>query len=590
VTQTPHLGRRVLVVGLAVVVLVLVLVNTFVFLELRAGVDRSLQDLLRERAGLAQSEATRLPPHQLAERLQELGLRAVVHAPDGNVYRANPVSPNLGTNLPPGPDDPDTISHRVPLPGGGEVEVFARTSGRDLALRQLLALQVGGSVAGLLVAGVLLRYVSTVALRPLAHITAAATRTAQGREGERLRPDRPNTELGRMATAYDTMLDALETAVREAREAEEKSALLAAVVEGTADAVVTEDLDGWILSWNQRAEELYGYPAAEVLGRPAWLIIPDSRRAETAELLGKVRAGELVSGYETQRLTRQGVLLDVSVTISPVRDSEGRVIAASSIARDLTEQRRMAASLRKALEDLQVAADEARRSEETTRRFLADAAHQLRTPIAGIRACAETLLLGGSPEDRDRLLATMVRETSRAGRLIAALLQMARLDQGEAFPDAEVDVVAVVADEVDRVDLLAPALDVTLDAGEGTEGRWLLHGSALREIVSNLLDNARRHARTRIDVLVQRRGDVLEIRVRDDGPGVAPENRERIFERFVSMDGLGGSGLGLAVALGSARAMGGDVRYDAGFVVTVPAEPSGIDAAGDGVAAGSSTR
>lgn len=583
-TATPPLGRRVVLVGLAVVVLVLVLVNTFVFLALRAGLNRSLDEALADRAAIARSQATRLPADELADRLQELGIGAVVRASDGTTYRADPPSPEVGETLPAGEGDADVASRVVPLPDGGEVEVFARTAGRDRTLGQLLVLEIVGSLAALALAGALLYAVSTVALHPLTQITAAATRTAGGREGERIRPDRPDTTLGRMATAYDTMLDALETALRDARTAQEKSALLAAVVEGTADAVVTEDLAGRILTWNRRAEQLYGYPAEEVLGRPASLIIPADRVDETTDLLRRVRSGEVVSGLETQRLPRAGTALDVSVTVSPVHSGDGRVVGASSIARDLTEQRRMAASLRQALQDLQAAADDARRSEEATRRFLADAAHQLRTPVAGIRACAETLLRGGSREDRDRLLATMVRETQRAGRLVSSLLLMARLDQGQPMVDAPVDVVGLVAGEVERVDLLAPSLEVSLSAPAGSEGRWWLPEPALREIVSNLLDNARRHAQSRVEVTVDREDDTLAIRVADDGPGVTAEDRERIFERFVTLDGLGGAGLGLAVARSAARAMGGDVRYDDGFVVTVPITAVPPDPAGDGAA------
>jgi two-component system OmpR family sensor kinase len=470
-TATPPLGRRVLVVGIGVVVLVLALVDTFVYLELRASLDRSLDELLADRAAIARAEGARLPPEQLAERLQENGLRAVVRAGDGTEYRADPPSPVLGGNVPPTTGESAVVTRTVPLPDGGEVTVFARTAGRDATLRQLLVLEAVGSLVAIALAGVLFQRTSRLALRPLAQITAAARRTALGSEGERLRPDRPETELGTMATAYDAMLDALEAAVREARAAEERSAMLAG-------------------------------------------------------------------------------------------------------------------DLSRALDDLHAAAEEARRSEEATRRFLADAAHQLRTPVAGIRACAETLLRGGSPEERDRLLATMVRETSRAGRLVTSLLQMARLDQGEPLVASDVDVAALLADEVDRVDLLAPALDVALSVEAGAPGRWHLPGAALREIVSNLLDNARRHARRRIDVVLSRRDGELVVTVVDDGPGVALRDRERIFDRFVTLDGRGGSGLGLAVARGTARAMGGDVRYDDGFVVSVPAtaapEPFAPDRVRDG--------
>jgi PAS domain S-box-containing protein len=587
-TPTPTLGRRIVVWGTAVVVVVLLLVDVFLYLALRSGLEESLDDLLAERAALVRAQAEEVGTDGLAARLQELGLRAEVRSSDGRLSRAEPPSPQLGSNLPVPSNDPTAISRVVPLPDGGQVEVFVRTSGVDAALRRLVALELAGSLVAVALAGPLLAQVARIALRPVGQITAAATRTRQGRLGERLRPDRPSTELGRMAAAYDGMLDALEAALDDARKAQRNSALLAAVVEGSTDAIVTEDPHGSIVAWNRGAERLYGHRADEAIGQDSSLIVPADRLPEAAELRRRVAAGHRISGHETERLTRGGSTVEVSLVVSPVHDPDGQVIAFSSIARDLTVQRTLTTALDRTLAALQTALDEARASEESTRRFLADAAHQLRTPVTGIRACAETLLRGAAPEDRDRLLATMVRETSRAGRLVSSLLQMARLDQGQPLVPAPVDLVAVCADEVDRIDLLSPRLDVGLELSGKPEGQWLLDGAVLHEVLGNLLDNARRHAVTSVRVVLDRRDGQLVIRVTDDGEGVPEEDRERIFERFVSADGKGGSGLGLPVARGLARALGGDLRYDDGFEVTLPAvSPS---SAGSDTGAGESTR
>ncbi len=232
----------------------------------------------------------------------------------------------------------------------------------------------------------------------------------------------------------------------------------------------------------------------------------------------------------------------------------------------------MAETLDRSLAALQVAADEARTSEEATRRFLADAAHQLRTPMAGIRACAETLLRGTAAEDADRLLATMVRETSRAARLISGLLQIARLDQGLSSPVGPVDLVRLCADEVERLTLLSPDLDVQLEVRQEPADVLLLDRAGCQEILSNLGDNARRHARQRIRYVLDCGKDGLRITVADDGAGVADAAREQVFERFVSLDGRGGSGLGLPIARSLARSMGGELRYDGGFVLELPAQ------------------
>jgi PAS domain S-box-containing protein len=111
----------------------------------------------------------------------------------------------------------------------------------------------------------------------------------------------------------------------------------AAIVEGSDDAIVSKDLDGVILSWNQGAEKLFGYTAAEAIGRPVTLIIPADRQEEEAMILDKLRRGEAVRHFETVRQRKDGSLIDISLTISPIKDARGRVIGASKIARDITE-------------------------------------------------------------------------------------------------------------------------------------------------------------------------------------------------------------------------------------------------------------
>ena len=351
-------------------------------------------------------------------------------------------------------------------------------------------------------------------------------------------------------------------------------ARLAAIVEGSSDAIITQDLAGTILTWNAAAERMYGWPAAEALGRSSSLIVPPEERARLAEQLAAVGRGERVPGHEGERLTRGGTRVPVAIRISPVRDQGGQVVAASLIAQDITEQRWMAETLDASLVALQQAAEEARRSEAATRRFLADAAHQLRTPMAGIRACAETLLRGADQDDADRLLITMVRETSRAGRLISSLLQMARLDQGLAAPVTAVDLVALCADEVERLSLLSPDLEVRLDVRQPPPGPLLLDAPGCQDILSNLGDNARRHAVHRIDVVVDSQPTTVRVGVADDGPGVPVEARERVFERFVSLDARGGSGLGLPVARALARAMGGELTCGEAFALVLPVRPA----------------
>jgi len=119
-------------------------------------------------------------------------------------------------------------------------------------------------------------------------------------------------------------------------------ALLAAIVDSSDDAIVSKDIGGHITSWNRAAEKMFGYTAQEALGQSITLIIPPDRLHEENEILARVRQGERVEHFETRRRHRDGRLVDVSLTVSPVRDEHGKVIGASKVARDISEQKRSA--------------------------------------------------------------------------------------------------------------------------------------------------------------------------------------------------------------------------------------------------------
>jgi PAS domain S-box-containing protein len=142
---------------------------------------------------------------------------------------------------------------------------------------------------------------------------------------------------------------------QERRQIAEQTSHLAAIVEGTADAIFSRDLDGTILSWNSAAEEMYGYKAAEVIGQNITLIVPPERTEELAEILEKLRRGERIARMETVRRRKDGSQLAVSLTISPVKDVVGSVIGASIIARDITERKRFEQERSKLIEELQAA-------------------------------------------------------------------------------------------------------------------------------------------------------------------------------------------------------------------------------------------
>lgn len=256
--------------------------------------------------------------------------------------------------------------------------------------------------------------------------------------------------------------------------------------------------------------------------------------------------------------------------------------ASTELGRLATALDAMLESLADSLSSERNAHEQASRSEERMRDFLSDASHELRTPIAGLQWSAEALLRHGAErERREQLSFEIVRQARRASRLVSDLLAMARLDQGLTLERKPLDLAELAAEEVERLREREPALELKLSS----EDRCPLVADAerIREVISNLLDNARKamDGAGEIDVAVRRNAGLAELEVRDSGPGVPAGDRERIFERFVRLDGgrasaqRYGSGLGLAIARGLAEAHGGTLicaesERGARFVLTLP--------------------
>ena len=251
-----------------------------------------------------------------------------------------------------------------------------------------------------------------------------------------------------------------------------------------------------------------------------------------------------------------------------------------------TELGQTAQAFDEMLDELEGAELRARQAEERTRAFLADAAHELRTPISGVQAAAETLLHHDDQLDHDQrqhLEALLIREAQRAGALISDLLAAARLDAGVDLSLQPVTLGALVAAEVDRVRMMQPQATVTMS---GPDLTVMGDADKISGILRNVIDNAVRASgpQGQVHVAQQAQQGWAVIDTFDSGPGVAAADRERIFERLVRLDhgraaDRGGAGLGLAIARGYARAHGGDLTCEdprgsgALFRLTLPLAP-----------------
>ncbi len=310
--------------------------------------------------------------------------------------------------------------------------------------------------------------------------------------------------------------------------------------------------------------------------------LAQQRLRRTLILLGL--AALAVAGVITLVTTRLALApLDAMTGLarSITRGDRGRRLAPP---RTDTELGRAAVAFDDMLDELEGAELAARAAAERTRRFVADAAHELRTPLAGVQAVAEAAMAPQlTPEERERLHLLLLRESRRAARLVDDLLALARIDAGIELRRAPVNLLDLAHAEVERVRLLAPGREIDV-AGAAVIAPG--DGARLGQVLGNLLDNGCRHTPDggRVSVRVWS-GGMAVVQVADSGPGVPRADRERIFDRLVRLDDSraadrGGAGLGLAIARGIARAHGGDLRCveppdgrGAAFVLTLPNGP-----------------
>jgi PAS domain S-box-containing protein len=367
--------------------------------------------------------------------------------------------------------------------------------------------------------------------------------------------------------------------VTERRRAEEARQRLAAIVESSTDAIVAKTLDGRITSWNPGAERVFGYTEAEIVGRPITVLFPPDRLAEEADFLARIARGERVEHYETIRVRKDGRLIHVSVSLSPIRDPDGEIVGASKIARDITERARIAERERDALRQ----AEEANRMKDE---FLATLSHELRTPLNAVFGWVRMLQSGVDEETLRRGLDVIERSSRAQLDLVNDLLDISGIVRGQIkLVFRTVDLRSIVAAAVESIQpsAIAKGSVVSLDT-DGTPALVMGDADRLQQVVWNLLTNAVKFTPRggRVTVSLQRAASQVEVTVQDTGIGIHPEVLPYIFERFRQADSsmtrkFGGLGIGLAIVRHLVELHGGEVRAasegegrGAAFVVSLP--------------------
>jgi PAS domain S-box-containing protein len=331
-------------------------------------------------------------------------------------------------------------------------------------------------------------------------------------------------------------------------------ALLAAIVESSDDAIVSKTLDGQILSWNRGATRMFGYQAAEVIGKPITIIIPPELHSEEDQILGKIRRGERIDHFDTTRVAKDGRRIAISLCVSPIRNADGVIIGASKIARDISERKRS--------EEALLEAD--RRKDQ----FLAQLAHELRNPLAPIRYALAASKRVGTVELHRRTEEVIERQVAHMSRLLEDLLDIARITRGmleiKKSP-TELTYIIGTAIETARPILKAKRHTLSLDLPRQTIP---LEADPVRlaQVFSNVLINAAKYtdAGGQIALCAAKNGTNVVVSVRDNGIGISADLMPRIFDLYAQGREAcgrdeGGLGIGLSLVRGLVTLHGGTI-------------------------------
>ncbi|HEX7778127.1 MAG TPA: ATP-binding protein [Vicinamibacterales bacterium] len=370
---------------------------------------------------------------------------------------------------------------------------------------------------------------------------------------------------------------------------------LAAIVESADDAILSKDLHGVIRSANAAAERLFGYPAAELVGKPVTLLIPPERQDEEARILASLRAGQRIDHYETVRVAKDGRRIDVSLTISPVYGPAGTIIGASKVVRDISDQKRAVAEREQLLRSERAARLEAERANRIKDDFVAMISHELRTPLNAILGWADVLKgRDGDVAMLDHGLDVIARNARLQALLISDLLDVSRIISGKLGLDrSNVDLREVIGNAVEALQATAAGKGIHLVTRFPADALPATGDAArLQQIVSNLLSNAIKFTPAGGQVSVEMRtlNGYAAIEVTDTGIGIRPEFLPDLFERFRQASPLttrrhGGLGLGLSIAKHLAELHGGSIQalsrgegQGATFIVELPLQAGASDA------------
>lgn len=364
-------------------------------------------------------------------------------------------------------------------------------------------------------------------------------------------------------------IEILKHRVAELERAEMAQFHLAALVESADDAIISKALDGTIRTWNEGAEKILGYSAAEMIGRSIFTLVPPELHDEEREILRKIQRGERISHFDTIRVTKYGRHLNVSLTVSPIKDRSGTIIGASKILRDISERKRAEQEKLDALNEASKARHEAEVSNRIKDEFLATISHELRTPLTAVLGWVRMMRSGKLDiETQLRALEVIDRNVRSQAQLIEDLLDISRITAGKLRLDVRpVQPAAIITAAVESLRFAADARQIRLQTVlDFNAGPIAGDFERLQQVLWNLLSNAIKFTPKggRVQIVLERVNSHIEVRVTDTGQGLKPDFLPYIFDRFTQGEAVttrthGGLGMGLAITKAIMELHGGTI-------------------------------
>jgi PAS domain S-box-containing protein len=335
------------------------------------------------------------------------------------------------------------------------------------------------------------------------------------------------------------------------RDSSKRLGELAAIVDSSDDAIISKDLNGIITSWNAAATRVFGYSATEMIGAPILKLIPEELHSDEKMILESIRAGRRIEHFETVRLAKDGRRLDVSLTISPIKDDRGRIIGASKILRDVSSRRRLEHSL---LQAEKIAA---------TGRMAATIAHEINNPLEAVTNLLYLLRPMITDAEGIQYLDSAESELARVSHIAKQTLGYYR-EHGEA---TRASLAGIVRDAIAIYEPRCTGMGIKIRKVLNSSRKIVVRRGEIMQVISNLIANSI-YAMPQGGVLSITVQDTMEpadgilLTIEDDGVGIAADDLPKVFEAFFTTRATVGTGIGLFVTRQFVEGHGGRVEIE----------------------------